>query len=72
MNRFSGNLLGLGLLIASAPAAYAYGDPAASGFVIQAVLAGGFAGLALLRGQAAKLFGMLLGKTKRAHKQSAR
>ena len=43
------------LALGFAPSAFAYGDPAASAFVIQAILAGAFAGLAMLKGQISRL-----------------
>jgi hypothetical protein len=43
------------MAITLTPSAFAYGDPAAGGFVIQAMLAGGLAAMAVLRGQFGRL-----------------
>jgi hypothetical protein len=61
-------ILSLYILLGIVPSALAYGDPAAGAFVLQAVLAGALAGVALLRGQMARFVGVfrLRGKHQKA------
>jgi hypothetical protein len=69
MYKISSFVLCAFLVLATTTDALAYGDPASGGFVIQAVLAGAFAGVALLKGQFGRIMYAL--KAKSANKSES-